>query len=529
MKYYVYCRKSSEDADRQVQSIDDQKKVMQDIARSKGIKIIKIFEESQSAKSPGRPVFSAMLEGIHKGEAQGILTWKLDRLARNPIDGGNIIWMLQTGILQQIVTSDRTYYPTDNVLMMSVEFGMANQFILDLSKNTKRGMKGKSEKGWKPGMAPLGYLNDRLEKTIIKDEERFGLVRKIWDLMLTGAYTPLRIAEIAQKEWKLTTVKRKKSGGNLVSLNTIYFILRNPFYYGEFGNAGEIYQGKHEPMITKSEFDRVQMLLGKKGNPRPSKKTFPLTGLIECGECSCSITAEDKNRYSKKQGLMIHHTYYHCTKKRKHSDGYRCSQKCIEDVELEKQITNYLKKLEISDRFLEWTKKWLANQTNQEIDDRETIQKNLEDSFKKLSKKLDSLIQLKISEPDLLSDEEFKSHKNSIIAEKQEVERQLKHLSERQNDWVDMAYKLLSFCQKAKVKFETGTDQEKRLILACIGSKLVLTNGKLNIEAKNPFLVVEKYSEMIGDISGGFEQAKSRKDMPKIPASEDEISIWLPG
>jgi site-specific DNA recombinase len=167
---------------------------MQGMAKTRGIKIIEIFEESQSAKSPGRPKFSEMIERIHKGEAQGILTWKLDRLARNPIDGGNIIWMLQNGTLQRIVTSDREYYPHDNVLMMSVEFGMANQFILDLSKNVKRGMKAKYEKGIRPTLAPLGYLNDKIEHTIITDPERFSLIRKMWDLMLTGGYTPEKIA-----------------------------------------------------------------------------------------------------------------------------------------------------------------------------------------------------------------------------------------------------------------------------------------------------------------------------------------------
>ena len=189
MKFFLYCRKSSEDANRQVQSIDDQKKVMLEIALMKNLEVVKIFEESQSAKAPGRPEFSKMLEEIRKGKAQGILAWKLDRIARNPIDGGSIIWMLQTGILQQIVTNDRDYFPNDNVLMMSVEFGMANQFILDLSKNVKRGMNAKYDKGIRPTLAPIGYRNNTVEKTVEADSERFPLVRKMWDMMLMGTYS----------------------------------------------------------------------------------------------------------------------------------------------------------------------------------------------------------------------------------------------------------------------------------------------------------------------------------------------------
>jgi DNA invertase Pin-like site-specific DNA recombinase len=71
----------------------------------------------------------------------------LNRLARNPVDGGNISYALQMSIIKQIVTSERVYRPDDNVLMMAVELGMANQFINDLSKDTKRGLKAKAERG----------------------------------------------------------------------------------------------------------------------------------------------------------------------------------------------------------------------------------------------------------------------------------------------------------------------------------------------------------------------------------------------
>ncbi len=156
---YLYCRKSSEDKDRQVQSIEDQRKIMEKLAKDRGIKIVRVFEESQSAKKPGRPEFAKMLAGLRRGEAIGIVTWKLDRLSRCPIDGGDICWMLQQRVIKRIVTSDREYNSNDNILMMSVEFGMANQYIIDLSKNVKRGMNSKCEKGWKPGLAPIGYIN----------------------------------------------------------------------------------------------------------------------------------------------------------------------------------------------------------------------------------------------------------------------------------------------------------------------------------------------------------------------------------
>src|SRR5438034_9589674 len=119
-KYFLYARKSSESEDRQVASIDSQIENMKKDAEREHLEIVEVLSEAQSAKAPGRPVFSQMIERIDRGGAQGIICWKLDRLARNPVDGGQISWMLQQGIIRHIRTHERDYYHTDNVLMMSV-------------------------------------------------------------------------------------------------------------------------------------------------------------------------------------------------------------------------------------------------------------------------------------------------------------------------------------------------------------------------------------------------------------------------
>lgn len=88
--YFLYARKSTDVEDKQVRSIDDQLAVLRALAKTEGLTIVEEFIEKQSAKLPGRPIFDQMLTRIEKGEAQGIVCWKLDRLARNPIDGGQI-------------------------------------------------------------------------------------------------------------------------------------------------------------------------------------------------------------------------------------------------------------------------------------------------------------------------------------------------------------------------------------------------------------------------------------------------------
>ena len=281
IRYIIYCRKSSEAEDRQVLSIESQISELKKLAEKLNFPVVDIFTESQSAKSPGRPLFNEMIKKINQGKAEGIICWKLDRLARNPLDGGQIIWMLQKAIIKHIQTFDRGYYPEDNVLLMSVEFGMANQYVLDLSKNVKRGLKTKAERGWYPAPAPLGYLNDKTKergkREIVKDPERFELVKKMWELMLTGNYTPPKIAAIANNEWGFRTPK-----GKPLLRSTIYRLFTNPFYYGWFEypvRSGNWYKGSHEPMITQEEFDRVQILLGRRGKPRVKNIILLLQGL----------------------------------------------------------------------------------------------------------------------------------------------------------------------------------------------------------------------------------------------------------
>jgi DNA invertase Pin-like site-specific DNA recombinase len=164
MRYFLYARKSTDVEDKQVLSIEAQLSELRALARKEKLEIVAEFVEKKSAKLPGRPVFNEMMSRIQKGEAQGIVCWKIDRLARNPVDGGQVQWLLQNGTIAHIQTHDRAYYPADNVLMMSVEFGMANQYIRDLSVNTKRGLREKARQGIYPSSAPLGYLNNSRTK-----------------------------------------------------------------------------------------------------------------------------------------------------------------------------------------------------------------------------------------------------------------------------------------------------------------------------------------------------------------------------
>ena len=209
LKAFNYLRKSTKDKeDQQVLSITGQREENEKVAQRNGHELVDTFDEEASAKEPGRKKFNNMMSRIENGEADAIICWRLNRLARNPIDGGRIQWLLQQGVIKAIITSEKTYLPSDNVIQMSVEFGMATQYSIDLGKDVKRGMMQKVRSGWKPHAAPVGYMNDyggiKGEKKIYRDPERFELIRRCWDYLLTGSYTVQEIHRLAVEEWGLT-------------------------------------------------------------------------------------------------------------------------------------------------------------------------------------------------------------------------------------------------------------------------------------------------------------------------------------
>jgi hypothetical protein len=250
-----------------------------------------------SAKSEGRPVFNKMLNTFLKGKVDGIICWKLDRLARNFIDGGKIIDLLQKSVIKEIRTFEGVHLPTDNVLMIAMHFGMANQYIRDLSTNVKRGLRTKLEKGDWLNKAPLGYLNDKLAHKIIVDPIRSKYIVHAFELFSTGKYGHPEVANILFEEGF-------RSRGNCkVPKSSIYRILSDSFYYGLMKSGGKLYKGNHTPLISQELFDTVHGIMQERLHPKKKTLMFPIRGLIKCSECGCQYTA------SRKKG----HDYYYCT------------------------------------------------------------------------------------------------------------------------------------------------------------------------------------------------------------------------
>ena len=335
MKYILYCRKSSESEDRQVMSLDAQEVELTNLAKRNGVTIVKVLRESKSAKEPGRPLFAEMLKLIGQGKADGILCWKLDRLARNPVDGGSISWMLQQNQIHNIKTHERDYFPSDNVLLMSVEFGMSNQYVRDLSENVKRGNREKLRRGEWPNKAPFGYLNDRNTKSIIVDPVRGKAVQRIFELYIEGHMSYGAVADVLYKEGL-----RTQTGGKVLKSH-VARVLNDSFYFGLMRRGGDYFKGNHPPLISKEIFEKAQVIRTGMARPKEQTLTFAYRGLMTCAECNCMLTASrKKSRYD----------YYYCT-----NGKSVCNQhlKYLNETETNKLFLQALEEIHFDEEIIE--------------------------------------------------------------------------------------------------------------------------------------------------------------------------------
>lgn len=514
LRYFLYARKSSESEDRQMASIEDQIKEVTKIADELGLTIVKVYSESKSAKAPGRSVFNEMLLALEKGKADGILCWKLNRLARNPVDGGKISWMLQQNIIKHIQCYGRDYKPSDNVLMMQVELGMANQFIKDLSIDIKRGIRQKAERGWYPAsLLPIGYVHNKGDENklteIIPDNKTFPLIKKLWKLILTGNYSITDIHKKAKSIGIDETI--------LSSKTSFYNLFRKEFYCGYFywkdeSGIKKRYKGKHKPMISEKEFQRVQKILdNNSSDTRPKVYDYPYRGFIKCGECGCGITAERKKqaictkcktKFSclhkqecSKCGTLISQmnnptitdtTYYRCTKRKG-----RCSQKFLRKEDLEYQIFEVLKNIALPKDFYSLLVYELKEFNNTDSEQTQRIS-FLKKQITELNNRISKLTLMRADNE--ISSEEFQRIKNDSVLKIKEFEKEVGSILYLSEQWITIANDYLSLTQNVIKIFKNGDNFVKKSILQKIGSNLTILDRKLYFSTLKPMqLIIDGY------------------------------------
>lgn len=323
-------------------SIDSQIKEMLELAKREKLDVEEVKQESFSAKQSGkRPVYNELLEGIEKDKFNAILTWAPDRLSRNAGDLGSLVDLMDRGKLAQIRTFSQTFSnnPNEKFLLMI----LCSQAKLENDNrgiNINRGMRAKCEMGWRPGVAPIGYMNRHFGgvKDIMVDPDRGPLIQEVFKKAAYYDWSGRRL-----KTWADQNGLSNRSG-KPIALSQIFLILNNRFYYGEFEypeGSGKVYKGSHEPLISKELFDLVQKSRSIPQKSKYGSKQFAFKGIFKCANCGSDITAEEKFKPLQKGGFN-RHVYYHCTRQ----VNYSCKEPYINEKRMIDQLIAFISKNE---------------------------------------------------------------------------------------------------------------------------------------------------------------------------------------
>ncbi len=478
-KYVIYARKSTESEDRQVLSIDSQIREVRQLALKHGVQVSEVLSESRSAKAPGRPVFGQLVKRIHRGEINGLLCWKMDRLARNPYDSGVILQAQADGKLERIITSDGVKTSDGNDrLMGTFELAFAAKYIDDLRANVKRGNRARFEKGWPNYRPPLGYLNDPVSKEVIKDKERFILVRRMWDMLLCGK-RPKEIVLIARDEWGLRTPRRGKMGGTLISYSTIYRIFTDRYYAGYIDlKDGRQYLGSHEPMITLEEFERAQKLLGRRAHPHIKEHENHLAGLMRCGNCGCSVVAEFHTKHGR------HYVYHRCCRSK---PGIRCREKPLSEAKLKQQLAGYFRTLAIPQSILEFLRARLDRLDGHHATSAAAVRQQRDKALRAVEAEERELIGLRVRQ--LIDDETFERERVDLQQRRHAL---VQHDAPRQENDSPVRQRVkdlqgkLDLLQGGPLVVAQGEPFQLRTLLAQLQLEITLRGGRLDFRPPEP-------------------------------------------
>ena len=465
-KYFLYARKSSEDEERQVMSIEAQLAELADYAKRENIEIIETFTESKSAKQPGRPVFNEMIAKIHASkEPVGILVWHPDRLARNSVDGGQIIYSIDTSKIIALRFPTFWFEPTpQGLFMLQVAFGQSKYYSDNLSENVKRGIRQKLRRGEWPGKAPLGYINNLKTHDIEPDPIKARIIERAF-------------AEYASGKHSLESLRQRLSFwgvmnryGKPLSVSTVQRMLTCKAYIGIIERNGESYEGGFPPIVSIATFEKVQQVLKNKAKPRYKRQrhNFPFVGMFTCGECGSAITAQ----YAKGNGGR--YVYYRCTKKKG-----SCSQSYLREDLLIEQVRKIVSKVAICD---DWQMKML-NQIDiwqKGIDQSsQSFAQTIHDELSGVKKRLDTLVDSFLD--GTIDRSTYLAKKDELVRRKVDLEQKKDSLKQKGNNWIEPLKQWVRDAHNAGKLAVSNDFDEIKTFIGKIGTNHHLTNKNASL------------------------------------------------
>ena len=352
LRYFLYVRKSTDEAGKQERSVEDQISDCMDLAKRKGLHIIgKPIVEKRSAKiDGGRPLFTEMIKQIRKGKADGIIAWHPDRLSRNPIDAATIVDMLDKNIIKDLAFPTCEFSnDSSGKMLLNILFAISKQYSEHISESVTRGLRKGFEEGKSQGRYVWGYIRSK-ETGLYEPGPYFEIVQEAWAMKENGA-TNAAILRFFEKNHLQREVEATPGRFIKPVKETPKAIFSNPIYYGVMEQAGqevdlrEVTGGAFQPMISYETFAKVQAMerggKSKGGRKKSGGIFYPLKHMVTCGVCNQAMIVY-KSRGG--NGKRSNYLYFECRNK----DCSR-SPKSVRAIEIFTPLYEEIRKLQFSE------------------------------------------------------------------------------------------------------------------------------------------------------------------------------------
>lgn len=476
MKAILIARVSTEEQKEAGNSLPAQIARLEKYCHNKHFEIIKTCSFDESAYKNQRDIFDQIIDFIlQQQEKVAICCDKVDRLSRNIFDK-RISMLYEKALNDELELHFVSEGQIINNQISAVEkfqfgmsLGLANYYSNAISDNVKRAQEQKLRKGEWLSKAPFGYKNIVAEdgtKAIIVDEYEAHIVKTLFELYATGAYSLELLCNKLHKEYGL-----KWPRGSLGKL------LNNPFYCGTMIVKGKEYPHRYPHIISQTLFDQVKEIKTsfKKQPYKYAGKPYIYRGLLRCGHCGLTITPEQHKGY----------VYYHCTQYNgKHG------AKWLREEEITKQLGEVFKNLQMPEEILHQISDTLNALHQDKIDFHNKEHDKLIREQKMSTKMMDNLYMDKLK--GRITEREYDKFYKSIKDQATDITIRLEQLQDAEDNYYMTAKHILNLVNRAHELFISSEVEERRQLIKLVLSNVRIEEEKVLYDAHKPFDLILK-------------------------------------
>src|SRR3989344_6066887 len=370
-----------------------------------------------------------------------------DRLARNSVDGGRIIYAVDTTKIVSLRFPTFWFEPTpQGLFMLQVAFGQSKYYSDNLKQNVERGIRQKLRGGEWLTKAPFGYINNPKTRNIEPDPVRSRLVVRAFEEFATGNYCYESLSQFLAEHGVVTKHRTP------LSKCAVSHMLSNRAYLGFVKHYGEWHPGTFTPILSPDLFEAVQKRLRERARPRTFKKhhDFPFVGLFRCGECGGMITAQWATGR-----LGGRYRYYRCTKK----NGV-CTQGYVREDVLVSQVRERLQQVSLPDEGIALMFEQVDAWEKGEKTSSGSFVGRIKESERETQEKLDKLVALYLDGD--IPKEQYLKKKNLLLDQKASLAHQMEGARQGRQNWVEPLREWIKDMQQASLLASSDQYSEMR-------------------------------------------------------------------